>query len=86
MHQPVTQSISLMSASTIHQICTNHASYTQAITHQDLPTSSTIHLMYVSTHQLLVSTMHPTCTSTIYQIYIYQYNHQKFSSNTLHYP
>jgi hypothetical protein len=29
------------------------------MTHQDVPTSSTIHLMYVPTHQLLVSTMYP---------------------------
>jgi hypothetical protein len=34
------------------------------MTHQDVPTSSNIHLMYVPTHQLLVSTMYPTCTST----------------------
>jgi hypothetical protein len=34
------------------------------MTHQDVPTSSTIHLMYVPTHQLPVSTMYPTCTST----------------------
>ena len=34
------------------------------MTHQYVPTSSTIHLMYVPTHQLLVSTMYPTCTST----------------------
>jgi hypothetical protein len=38
--------------------------YSSTMTHQDVPTSSTIHLMYVSTHQLLVSTMYPTCTST----------------------
>jgi hypothetical protein len=37
---------------------------TSTMTHQDVPTSSTIHLMYVPTHQLLVSTMYPTCTST----------------------
>jgi hypothetical protein len=34
------------------------------MTHQDVPTSSTIHLVYVPTHQLLVSTIYPTCTST----------------------
>jgi hypothetical protein len=34
------------------------------MTHQYVPASSTIHLMYVPTHQLLVSTMYPTCTST----------------------
>jgi hypothetical protein len=35
------------------------------MTHQDVPTSSTIHLMYVPNHQLLVTTMFPTCTSTV---------------------
>jgi hypothetical protein len=34
------------------------------MTHQDVPTSSTIHLMYVPTHQLLLSTMYPTSAST----------------------
>ena len=34
------------------------------MTHQDVPTSSTIHLMYVPIHQLLVSAMYPTGTST----------------------
>jgi hypothetical protein len=34
------------------------------MTHQYVPTSSTIQLMYVPTHQLLVSTMYPTCTLT----------------------
>jgi hypothetical protein len=34
------------------------------MTHQYVPSSSTIHLTYVPTHQLLVSTMYPTCTST----------------------
>ena len=28
------------------------------MTHQDVPTSSTIHLMYVPTHQIIVSTMY----------------------------
>jgi hypothetical protein len=45
---------------TMYQVCTNHVS----TTHQYVPTSSTIHLMYVPTHQLLVSTMYSTCTST----------------------
>ena len=45
---------------TMYQLCTNHVS----TTHQYVPTSSTIHLMYVPTHQLLVSTMYSTCTST----------------------
>jgi hypothetical protein len=47
--------------SSMYQSCIN---YSSTITHQDVPTSSTIHLMYVPTHQLLVSTMYPTCTST----------------------
>jgi hypothetical protein len=45
----------------MYQSCIN---YSTTMTHQDVPTSSTIHLMYVPTHQLLVSTMYPTCTST----------------------
>jgi hypothetical protein len=39
----------------MYQSCIN---YTSTMTHQDVPTSSTIHLMYVPTHQLLVSTMY----------------------------
>ena len=45
---------------TMYQVYTNHVS----TTHQYVPTSSTIHLMYVPTHQLIVSTMYSTCTST----------------------
>jgi hypothetical protein len=45
----------------MYQSCIN---YSSTMTHQDVPTSSTIHLMYVPTHQLLVSTMYPTCNST----------------------
>jgi hypothetical protein len=45
----------------MYQSCIN---YSSTMTHQGVPTSSTIHLMYVPTHQLLVSTMYPTCTST----------------------
>jgi hypothetical protein len=44
----------------MYQVRTNHMSST----HQYVPTSSTIHLMYVPTHQLLVSIMYPNCTST----------------------
>jgi hypothetical protein len=40
--------------------------YTYTITHQDVPTSSNINLMYVPTHQLLVSTMYPS----MYQSFI----------------
>jgi hypothetical protein len=58
-------SILLTSASnhvpSMYQSCMN---YSSTMTHQDVPTSSTIHLMYVPTHQLLVSTMYPTCTLT----------------------
>jgi hypothetical protein len=43
----------------MYQSCIN---YSSTMIHQDVPTSSTIHLMYVSTHQLLVSCT--TCTST----------------------
>ena len=45
----------------MYRSCIN---YSSTMSHQDVPTSSTIHLMYVQTHQLLVSTMYPTCTST----------------------
>jgi hypothetical protein len=45
----------------MYQSCIN---YSSTMTHQYVSTSSTIHLMYVPTHQLLVSTMYPTCTST----------------------
>jgi hypothetical protein len=45
----------------MYQSCIN---YSSTVTHQDVPTSSTIHLMYVPTHQLLVSTMYPKRTST----------------------
>jgi hypothetical protein len=45
----------------MYQSCIN---YSSTMTHQDVPTSSTIHLMYVSTYQLLVLTMYLTCTST----------------------
>ena len=38
-----------------HVPCIDHAS---TLTLQDIPTSSTIHLMYVPIHQLLVSTMY----------------------------
>ena len=38
--------------------------YSSTINHQYVPTSSTIHFMYVSTHQLLVSTMYSTCATT----------------------
>jgi hypothetical protein len=70
-HKYVTSSINhvsrilLTSASnhvpSMYQSCIK---YSSTMTHQDVPTSSTIHLMYVPTHQLLVSTMYPTCTST----------------------
>jgi hypothetical protein len=45
----------------MYQSCIN---YSSTMNHQDVPISSTIHVMYVQTHQLLVSTMYPTCTST----------------------
>ena len=38
----------------IYQSCIN---YTSTLTHQDVPTSSTIHLMYVLTYQLYTSWM-----------------------------
>jgi hypothetical protein len=62
VHQPCTNHVINLYHKQVHpktyQVCTNHVS----TTHQ--PTSSTIHLMYVPTHQLLVSTMYSTCTST----------------------
>jgi hypothetical protein len=80
MHQPVPQLVIKLYHKQVHQPCTNlyhkqvHqpctnlyqtcVNYSSTMTHQYVPTSSTIHLMYVPTHQLLVSTMYPTCTST----------------------
>ena len=43
------------------QSCVN---YSSTMNHKYVPTSSTIHFMYVSTHQLLVSTMYSTCATT----------------------
>jgi hypothetical protein len=63
-HQPCTnlcQTTCNQPVPCIYQSCVNHSS---TMTHQYVPTSSTIHLMYVPTHQLLVSTMYSTCTST----------------------
>jgi hypothetical protein len=59
----------------MYQSCIN---YPSTMTHQDVPTSSTIHLMYVPAHQLLVSTMYPTCTST--KIH-HQFHHQNLIFN-----
>ena len=39
----------------MYQVCTNH--YSSTMTHQYVPTSSTIHIMYVPTHQLYTSCM-----------------------------
>jgi hypothetical protein len=80
MHQPVPQLVINMYHKQVHQPCTNLyqitcnqpipsmykscVNYSPTMTHQYVPTSSTIHLMYVPTHQLLVSTMYSTCTST----------------------
>jgi hypothetical protein len=36
----------------------NSINYTSTMTHQYVPTSSIVHLIYVPTHQLLVSTMY----------------------------
>jgi hypothetical protein len=75
MHQPVPQPVINLYHKKVHQPCTNlyqktcnqpipYFNYSSTTTHQYLPASSTIHLMYVPTHQLLVSTMYSTCTST----------------------
>jgi hypothetical protein len=68
MHQPVPQPVINLyhkqvnqTSTKIYKSCVN---YSSNMTHQYVPTSSTIHLMYVPTHQLLVSTMYSTCTST----------------------
>jgi hypothetical protein len=61
----------------MYQSCINYAS---TMTHQDVPTSSTIHLMYVPTHQLLVSTMYPTCTSTKIP---HQFHHPNLTCNSV---
>jgi hypothetical protein len=59
----------------MYESCIN---YSSNMTHQDVPTSSTIHLMYVPTHQLLVSTMYPTCTSTKI---LHQFHHPNLICN-----
>jgi hypothetical protein len=57
--------LSTISTNKCLQPCTKYVPINHiSTTHQYVPTSSTIHLMYVPTHQLLVSTMYPTCTST----------------------
>jgi hypothetical protein len=69
VHQPCTNlyqinlyhTIKCIHVPSMYQSCVN---YTSTMTHQYVPTTSTIHLMYVPTHQLLVSTMYSTCTST----------------------
>jgi hypothetical protein len=61
----------------MYQSCIN---YSSTMTHQDVPTSSTIHLMYVPTHQLLVSTMYPTCTLTKIP---HQFHHPDMIYNSL---
>ena len=61
VHQPCTNLYHKQVHPTMYQSSVN---YSSTMTHQYVPTSSTIHLMYVSTHQLLVSTMYSTCTST----------------------
>jgi hypothetical protein len=61
---------------TMYQVCTNHVSST----HQYVPTSSTIHIMYVPTHQLLVSTMYPNCTSTKIP---HQFHHPNMICNSI---
>jgi hypothetical protein len=60
---------------TMYQSCVN---YSSTMSHQYVPTSSTIHLMYVSTHQLLVSTVYLTCTSTKIP---HQYHHPNMICN-----
>jgi hypothetical protein len=68
MHQPVINLYHKQVHPTMYHkqvyVPINHFNYSSTMTHQYVPTSSTIHLMYVPTHQLLVSTMYSTCTST----------------------
>ena len=52
--QPVPKTSASNHVPSIYQSCVN---YSSTMTHKYVPTSSTIHLMYVPTHQLLVSTM-----------------------------
>jgi hypothetical protein len=57
--------ILLTSASNhVPSMCQSCINYSSNMTHHYVPTSSTIHLMYVPTHQLLVSTMYLMCTLT----------------------
>jgi hypothetical protein len=60
-NQPVPYTSETNHVESMYQSCVN---YSSTMTHQYVPTSSIIHLMYVSPHQLLVSTMYPTCTLT----------------------
>ena len=68
----------------VHQPCTKRyqkcINYSSTMTHQDVPTSSTIHVMYVPTHQLHVSTMYPTCTSTKIS---HQFHHPNLICNSV---
>jgi hypothetical protein len=60
-NQPVPLTSETNHGTSMYQSCVK---YSSNMTHKYVPTSSTIHLMYVPIHQLLVSTMYPTCTST----------------------
>jgi hypothetical protein len=55
LHQPCTNLYLNLYHQQVHQPFTKYVPIT---THHDVPTSSTIHVMYVPTHQLLVSTMY----------------------------
>jgi hypothetical protein len=68
----------------MYQSCIN---CTSTMTHQDVPTSSTIHLMYVPTHQLLISTMYlnhipHTYTNITIKIYV-TIHHSIHKPNTI---
>jgi hypothetical protein len=82
MHQPVPQPVINLYHRQVHEPCANLyqscVKYSSTMTHQYVPTSSTIHLMYVPTHQLLVSTMYPTCTSTKFP---HQFHHTNMIYN-----
>jgi hypothetical protein len=77
IHQRVPQLVINMYHKKVHQPCTNL--YQTTFNHR-VPTSSTIHLMYVSMHQLLVSTMYSTCTSTKI---LHQFHHPNLICNSL---
>jgi hypothetical protein len=64
VHQPVINLYHKQVHPTMCQVCTNHVSTTSTMTHQYVPTSSTIHLMYVCQ---LINYLSQPCTQHVPQ-------------------